>query len=130
MNPQQRQLDGSLLTNIAFIFTKPRILVASVWVALVLMVLAVLPAHAQMTTATLNGTVTDPTGAVVPDATVNVTNVDTGVSRTTVTNQAGEYAMPAIDLQGRLRHLATERTCIASRTDCNVECRPEGRHGK
>jgi len=44
---------------------------------LVWTVLAAFPAHAQITTATLNGTVTDPTGAVVPDATVTVTNVDT-----------------------------------------------------
>jgi Carboxypeptidase regulatory-like domain len=64
---------------------------------LVWTVLAAFPAHAQITTATLNGTVTDPTGAVVPDATVTVTNVDTGVRRTTVTNQAGEYSMPAIE---------------------------------
>jgi Carboxypeptidase regulatory-like domain len=64
---------------------------------LVWMVMAAFPAHAQITTATLNGAVTDPTGATVPEASVTVTNVDTGVSRTTVTNQAGEYSMPAIE---------------------------------
>jgi hypothetical protein len=57
----------------------------------------VAPARAQLSTATLNGAVTDPTGAVVPEATVTITNVDTGVSRTTVSNQAGDYSVPALE---------------------------------
>jgi Carboxypeptidase regulatory-like domain/TonB dependent receptor len=40
------------------------------------------------------GTVTDNTGAAVPAATVVVTNTDTGVTRTTTTNNAGEYNAP------------------------------------
>jgi Carboxypeptidase regulatory-like domain/TonB dependent receptor-like, beta-barrel len=44
--------------------------------------------------ATIVGTVTDPTGAAVPGATVTVTNVDTGVSRIIKTNQVGEYVLP------------------------------------
>ena len=35
---------------------------------------------AQRTTGTLVGTVTDPTGAILPGAEITVTNVDTGVS--------------------------------------------------
>ena len=38
------------------------------------------------------GTVTDPSGAAVPNATVVVTNTDTGVSRTLTTNGDGLYA--------------------------------------
>src|SRR5579864_550206 len=38
------------------------------------------------------GTVTDPSGAVVPNATVVVTNTDTSVSRTLTTNGDGLYA--------------------------------------
>lgn len=38
------------------------------------------------------GTVTDPSGAAVPNATVLVTNTDTGVSRTLTTNGDGLYA--------------------------------------
>jgi hypothetical protein len=40
------------------------------------------------------GTLTDSSGAIVPNATVVVTNSDTGVSRTLTTNGAGEYAAP------------------------------------
>ena len=40
------------------------------------------------------GTVTDPSGAVVPNVTVTITNTDTNVSRTYVTNDAGQYVAP------------------------------------
>jgi hypothetical protein len=43
--------------------------------------------------ATLSGTVTDPTGAAVPSATVTADNLDTGIARTTSTNQAGQYEL-------------------------------------
>jgi hypothetical protein len=39
----------------------------------------------------INGTITDPTGAIVPNATVVVTNTDTGIARTLTTNSAGTY---------------------------------------
>lgn len=39
----------------------------------------------------IRGTVTDPTGAVVPEAKVTVLNLDTGVSREFTTNAAGLY---------------------------------------
>jgi len=41
--------------------------------------------------ASLNGTVTDTTGAVVPKAAVTLTNVLTGISQTLPTNDAGRY---------------------------------------
>jgi len=37
----------------------------------------------------INGTVTDNTGAAVPGATVTVLNIETGVSKTYVTNDSG-----------------------------------------
>jgi hypothetical protein len=43
--------------------------------------------------ANLSGTVTDPSGAVVPSATVTADNLDTGIARTTLTNQAGQYEL-------------------------------------
>ena len=45
----------------------------------------------------LTGTVTDSTGAVVPRVKVTVTNLDTGVARTSTTNETGQYV--AGDLQ-------------------------------
>ncbi len=44
-------------------------------------------------TAALNGTVRDPAGAVVPEATVVLHNRDTGLERTVMTNSVGEYVM-------------------------------------
>ena len=49
---------------------------------------------AQNINATLNGTVTDPSGAVVPGATVVVHNQDTNTDRTVQTNATGDYTVP------------------------------------
>jgi hypothetical protein len=43
--------------------------------------------------ANLSGRVSDPTGAAVPAASVTANDLDTGVSRTALTNQAGEYEL-------------------------------------
>ena len=46
---------------------------------------------AQGTTADLDGTINDSSGAVLPGVTVTVTNVDTGISRALVTDAHGRY---------------------------------------
>jgi len=46
---------------------------------------------AQTPTGTLQGIVKDPTGAVVPDAKVTVTNIQTGESRVVTTDESGRY---------------------------------------
>jgi hypothetical protein len=51
-------------------------------------------------TAQITGTVTDPTGSVVPSAKVVATNMETGVARSSVTNEAGNYLITAL-LPGR-----------------------------
>ncbi len=48
--------------------------------------------QAEIGGATLNGTVTDPTGAAVPNAKVTATNTATGTIRTTETNDSGLYS--------------------------------------
>src|SRR5271156_531093 len=58
---------------------------------LALLVLFTSAAFAQLTTADILGTVTDATGAVVPNATVVLTNVGTNEKRTTVSNSSGDY---------------------------------------
>ena len=47
-------------------------------------------------TAQLGGSVTDPSGAVIPGANVTVTNADTGVKWETTTTAEGYYAVPAL----------------------------------
>jgi hypothetical protein len=47
-------------------------------------------------TATVLGTVTDPSGAVIGGATVTLTNTGTGISQTTAANSAGQYTFPSV----------------------------------
>src|SRR6476659_1525831 len=49
-------------------------------------------------TAQINGTVKDQSGAVLPGVDVTVNNLDTGVSRTTVTNETGSYVLPNLPI--------------------------------
>lgn len=52
---------------------------------------------AQEGTSTLRGTVTDPNGAVVPNATVSLANQETGINRrTTTTNSSGDYVFTSL----------------------------------
>ena len=48
------------------------------------------------TTGTIRGTVTDPSGAVVPGANVTATLSDTHVTRSLTTNESGDYEFPAL----------------------------------
>jgi hypothetical protein len=52
-------------------------------------------AHAQ-TTATLSGTVQDPTGAVIPEAQVTLVNQDTQDTRVVTSNATGFFAFPSL----------------------------------
>ena len=56
-----------------------------------------LPALAQVS-AGLSGRVTDQTGAAVREATVTAENIDTGVSRSTITDQEGRYELPSLPI--------------------------------
>ena len=60
------------------------------------------PAIAQRSTATIRGTVRDATQAVLPGVTVTVTNEETGLVRTAVTNASGVYVAPDLPV-GRYR---------------------------
>ena len=48
--------------------------------------------------ATIVGTVTDPSGAVVPKASITVTSVGTGETRKSETNDAGQYVVPSLPI--------------------------------
>ncbi len=65
--------------------------------AVALLGLGALPAAAQTAAAgDFEGTVRDATGGVLPGATLVLTNIETGVERTSVTNEIGRYRIPAV----------------------------------
>src|SRR5947207_13593593 len=53
---------------------------------------------AQTTTAAITGTVTDPSGALIPNVKITATNTATNVANTTQTNEAGVYNFPFLAL--------------------------------
>jgi len=55
------------------------------------LLLAFLPAFSQTYTGRILGSVTDPSGAAIPNASVNITDVQRGITRALTTDSAGEY---------------------------------------
>src|SRR5947208_8251769 len=53
-------------------------------------------AWGQLTAGSIVGTVTDPTGAQVQDATVTITNSSTGIGYSTVTSSQGLFTFPVV----------------------------------
>jgi len=49
-------------------------------------------------TAQISGTVRDQSGAVLPGVEIKATQTDTGIARTTVTNETGSYVLPSLPL--------------------------------
>ena len=69
---------------------------------------------AQITRGAVSGTVRDATGAVVPGASVTVTNMDTNISRSVVTDAQGFFRVPGprarpLRCQGRAQRLLDRR---------------------
>src|SRR5579883_1903360 len=71
-------------------------LLRNLGLALVAMLWAAGTCFAQSDTARLQGTVTDPSGAVVSGATVTVTSVETSRVSTITTNEYGYYTVTAL----------------------------------
>ncbi|HEY6120093.1 MAG TPA: carboxypeptidase-like regulatory domain-containing protein, partial [Pyrinomonadaceae bacterium] len=72
-------------------------IVFSVLLLLTFLVLSAVPTAAQETTGTLRGTVVDATGAVVPNASVTVTNDATGASQTKQSSGDGAFEFNKLD---------------------------------
>ena len=53
-------------------------------------------AQAQTIFGSFHGTITDPSGAVIPDATIQITNIGTNASRTVESNNVGYYTITQI----------------------------------
>lgn len=61
-----------------------------------LLVLSSTQVFGQVATGTITGTVTDSTGAVIPNATLSITNPATAATRTATANGQGLYSVPAL----------------------------------
>ncbi len=72
---------------------RPSRRIASCTLALAAFSLTTVAAHAQGVYGSIVGTVTDSTGAVVPNATVVVTDTNKGTTQTVQTNGTGEYSV-------------------------------------
>jgi len=72
-------------------------LVMALSAALVVCVLATGVAWGQAT-AQISGTVRDPSGAVLPGVEITATQTETGIARTTVTNETGFYVLASLPL--------------------------------
>lgn len=101
---------------------------------LILMQVAVLaaPGLAQTPTGVIAGTVTDPSGAVIPQARITASNTDTGLSRTLLAESDGTYTiagLPAGTYQvvaeapgmRRLMRLATVETGMTTAADLRMQ---------
>ena len=87
--------------------------------------------HAQAVKGSLLGAVTDASGAVIPGASVTITEVNTNLTRSTVTNESGNYVFGDLD-RGVYRvevQLAGFKKAIRERADVlvNVDTRVDMR---
>jgi hypothetical protein len=69
----------------------PRHTFLTPWRLLLALLLLTLPANAQISTATVFGTITDTTGALVPHASITLVQTDTNFKRVFVTRDDGTY---------------------------------------
>jgi hypothetical protein len=65
-------------------------------IGLILMACVAIPAWAQSSNGSVRGIVQDPTGAIIPNVTVVLTNTVTGVELKTVSNGVGLYVFPSV----------------------------------
>src|SRR6516162_6579699 len=90
-------------------------------VVTLLLLLAGLPRFAAAQEATLVGTVTDPSGAVIPNVTITITNTDTGLASEFKTNDAGQYVVPNLHIGHYVVHASAPGFKAAEEKDINLE---------
>ncbi len=96
-----------------------RVSLQFIYTFLVAVSLLTISALAQTSRGTLTGTVTDSSHAVVPNATVKITQQGTGAGRQTTTNSAGIYRFDAVDLG--IYTVAAQETGFATAQRTGVE---------
>ncbi len=75
---------------------------------------------AQTSRGTVSGIIKDPNGAVIPGAQITLTNTDTTVTRTSVTNDEGFYRFDAVDLGTYSLTVAAQSFGTATKTNIIV----------
>jgi hypothetical protein len=72
--------------------------IRSVYLAVLALAFLCLSSSVMAQDATLVGTVTDPSGAAVPNVTITVLNLETSLVHTTVTNDSGQFVLPELKI--------------------------------
>ena len=67
-----------------------------IWLHTLLIVMLAITNALRQDTASVTGTVTDPSGATVANAKVAVSSAERGLNRPTKTNSDGEYSVPSL----------------------------------
>src|SRR5262245_33485228 len=65
-------------------------------VAILIVLLGIFVTQAFAQEATMLGTVTDPGGDAVPNVSITITNLDTGLTRQINSNEVGQYVVPGL----------------------------------
>jgi hypothetical protein len=87
------------------------------------------PLHAQVSGATLSGTITDPQGSAVPAAKVIAKNIATGLATETTSNTAGAYTIPnlipgdyqvAVSASGFTTAIAKVTLTVGAKQEMNI----------
>jgi hypothetical protein len=92
----------------------------SLWFVYTILILcfATLNIFAQSPTGTIVGTITDSTGAALPNANVTIRDISTGTTRTTVSSQAGAYEFAT--LHPSIYEISVEATGFKKAVQGNV----------
>ena len=80
---------------------------------LIALAFAVISAPAQSGNAgAVRGTVTDPSGAVIPNATVHLTDKVSGFDRTTTTDATGQFIFSNVPFNPYMHRRIRQRICL------------------
>jgi hypothetical protein len=91
------------------------------YAAVVALLLFVVHAHGQSATGEVEGSVTDPSGAAIPNASVTLTNVSTKVSRVALANQDGRFIFTSVPTAVYSVHIEAQGFKKAEQQNVTVE---------
>lgn len=91
----------------------------------IVLCLSGLTVFGQIITGTIQGTVTDQTGAILPGVNITVRNLDTNLTRNSLTNETGNYIVPLLPV-GRYE-VSAEFTGFKTQVRSGIELQVEQR---